>query len=149
MIKYLDELASTPPLDGNTLLLPYTLLDEPVKFEQVKIEYGKVVNEWKTNTKEIISALTSKINTGATEEEKLEYLVSNIPDPYKKIPLNTSLTLKRKVNNANITVGENGIERNSWHGKIEGLINIEGQFESWAKDLSTEKDFDLSDGVRL
>jgi hypothetical protein len=149
MVKYLEELSNTPVLDGSSLFIPYTLLDDPAKFVQLQLEYGKVVNEWKMKTREIISKLTSQLNEGATDEEKIEYLVSNLPDPYKKIPINTKITLKRKINNANPTLDMNGLKRNAWHGKIEGLINIEGTFNNWAKDLSIEKDMDLNEGVRL
>jgi len=149
MIKYLEELNQTPTLNSKNLLLPYTVLDTPEKFENVEIEYGNIVNEWKVKTAEILEKLKSEIDTSATEEEQLEYLVSNIPDPYKKIPINSSIVMKRSLNAVNSILGEAGMERPNWHGEIEGLINIQGEFKTWANDLSIEKNSDLDDGVRL
>ncbi len=149
MIKYLEELTNTAPLDANNLFTPYAVMDDPSKFENLKLEYGKVVNDWKMKTREILAKITSELNDSATEEEKLEYIVSNLPDIYKKIPINSSLTLKRKLNRSGSIQDVNGTTRKPWHGKIQGLINIDGEFNTWAKDLSVEKDQDLKDGVRL
>lgn len=149
MVKYLEELNQIPALNSKSLLLPYTVLDSPHKFQMVEIEYGNVVNEWKNKTAEILAKLKAEIDTSATEEEQLEYLVSNIPDPYKKIPINSSIVMKRSLNASNSTLSDAGMKRPNWHGEIEGLINIQGEFKVWANDLSVEKNSDLDDGVRL